>query len=366
MGSAPIAPPGVSFSQGLCRKVSETLWNITVLCHLDAYDVQTITMNKTRSKAPTWAIDKMKEKRQLCGTCPLPPTWKYGADTGKDLPKGAEASYGIPFRWSASRLLAADVKQWLCGKHHNDTTICRNLINDTAWGLESFIDHFTHDASKLFHNQDSRLKHELPMLSDAISQGNPYDDSQLWDGPDAAWVGCSQETDGKCHGGIPKSEWLSPARGEKCVDVFTSLVKNGVINESTVSLDICTLSSDLSAMCDALAASVKKVQTANCILTEGRECQPSEWLYTPSMYSVNNQQFVRSTVINFYETFGIYDSVAFVPTGLSNHELVCPLDNEDREIRERNDVLTQSCASRQLERVKDSIKIARYPSVRLF
>jgi hypothetical protein len=87
-----------------------------------------MVLNKTLAKSPDWAVDRMRQKRQTCDTCPLAPTWTDQSGT-TPLPKGAEVSYGIPFRWSAARLLAGDLKSLLCGTHHSNEAACRSLIN---------------------------------------------------------------------------------------------------------------------------------------------------------------------------------------------------------------------------------------------
>jgi hypothetical protein len=113
------------------------------------------------------------------------------------LPKGPEVSYGIPFRWSAARLLAGDVKSLLCGTHHNNTPECKSLMDESAWGLESFIKHFTTDASALFsvHNASGT---NIPSLDDAVQSGDDVEDADLWDGPNASWIGCSQQPGPYC------------------------------------------------------------------------------------------------------------------------------------------------------------------------
>jgi hypothetical protein len=136
------------------------------------------------------------------------------------------------------------------------------------------------------------------------------------------------ESGGRGFGGIPKDDWMSEKRGDQCVNTFTSLVEQGILNESTVPLDICTLSADLNDLCVKLQNAHQLVIAGNCLAAGGDSCQPSEWVYTPSMYALSNQQFVRSTVINFYETYGT--------EGATNP--VCPLDDEEDKIRTRNRV----------------------------
>jgi hypothetical protein len=238
-------------------------------------------MNKTVAKAPQWAVEKMKQRRSTCDECPSVPSWTNQRGAAP-LPMGPEVSYGIPFRWSASRLLAADVKSHLCGSYHNDTSECKSLMNESAWGLQSFIDYFTGDMHKLFNVPTSITEPGLPGLLEATSDENDLDEDEMWDGDDAAWVACSQELDGKCFGGISRADWYSPRRGDVCVSTFTDEVRKGNVNESTVPLDICTLSSDLADMCQKLQSALLKVQTANCIAAGA--CATTQHVYAPGLY----------------------------------------------------------------------------------
>jgi hypothetical protein len=110
MGVAPEITTSWEHQTGICRKVNETQFNITVICHLtsSAEEYQTLVLNKTLSKAPDWAVAQMKKKRQKCDACPAVPSWTdQSGET--PLPKGAEVLYGIPFRWSAARSVISSI-----------------------------------------------------------------------------------------------------------------------------------------------------------------------------------------------------------------------------------------------------------------
>jgi hypothetical protein len=77
------------------------------------------------------------------------------------------------------------------------------------------------------------------------------------------------------------------------------------------------------------------------------------------MYSQSNKAFVRSTIIDFYEVYGAASTASFVKDDTPNYNLVCPLDDEEAEMRRRNEDLTSQCASIQLERVKHALEIGR-------
>ena len=89
MGVAPRMQETFTYKEGICRKTSKTLENVTVRCHFKNGEVDSeIVLNKTLSKAPAWAISRMKERRQTCDTCPAPPVWTNQSGD-KPLPKGA-------------------------------------------------------------------------------------------------------------------------------------------------------------------------------------------------------------------------------------------------------------------------------------
>jgi hypothetical protein len=224
--------------------------------------------------------------------------------------------------------------------------------------LQSFIEHFTGNASALFRfSGNTSAASPLSGLLDVVQSGDEIDDADLWDGPNASWIGCSQQPGGKCFGGMKRAEWYSAERGTHCVNKFTDLVKDGKLNESTVELDICTLDASLNDLCVKLKNALLKIQTGNCLVTGG--CQPKTFVYAPGMYSQSNQDFVRGTVINFYERYGLQTANSFSFGEVLNADLVCPMDNEEEDMRKRNTELTQYCASRQLEILQDSLKIAR-------
>ncbi len=109
------------------------------------------------SAAPDWMVQQMRKKRVRCNalecSAASAPAWKTETDN-QGMPHGPEVSYGILFRWSASRLLALDMRSVLCsalngsnstttgsGKrgYHNDTSRCDALLNMPAWTVDGFV-----------------------------------------------------------------------------------------------------------------------------------------------------------------------------------------------------------------------------------
>lgn len=161
--------------------------------------------------------------------------------------QGNEVSYGIPFRWSASRMLAADVKEALCGGGaHNDTEACGSLMRMENWELHAFMRAFTGEAptEQLFHGVEN---FSGTVLGHAQSEA-PVDENLLWNGPDAGWVACDKKNF-TCYGTLSKDEWYGPRRGDLCVERFHEAMEQQEITETAFGINICNLDSSLAGLC---------------------------------------------------------------------------------------------------------------------
>lgn len=293
---------------------------------------QDIEMRKEKSAAPPWMIQHMRVERQSCDTCSPPP--KFKVEVGEaDLPAGSEVSYGVPFRWSSARILAKDLRNTICGGHHNKTVECRMLLNVPEWTLDKFLGKFTGDSEDLLslkarESLTSTIPRGILDLS-RLEDGRP-DEDQLWDGPDAAWIACNQ-ANGTCYGGMSKEEWYGPKRGVSCVNAFQKIARDGLVNSSSAGLDMCNLNGDMDRLCLTLKSAQTKVFEGNCIFKGA--CSPQVFVYTPGMYSVTNGDFARGAVSDYYEIYNRKDLSSFVQ--LTNEEKVCPSDSEEIELKIR-------------------------------
>lgn len=50
-----------------------------------------------------------------------------------------------------------------------------------------------------------------------------------------------------------------------------------------------------------MANAQRKVRRGNCVYAGA--CSPQEFVYTPGIYSASNENFVRQTVLDYYERF---------------------------------------------------------------
>jgi hypothetical protein len=107
--------------------------------------------------------------------------------------------------------------------------------------------------------------------------------------------------------------------------------------------------------CRGTSSRPKVFNKANWIFSGA--CSNQAFVYTPGMYSVSNEDFVRGSVTNFYESYNQKELSAFFEA--DNEDKVCPKDDLEEELASRNNELTKYCAATQLERLQDALRIAR-------
>ncbi len=334
MGRAARMPNSIIDTQ-LCRKIYSNYTHVVARCFFSTGSTGFIDyeMQKELSAAPDWMVKHMKRKRTKCNALECdaasaasqPGSWRTEA-TNKNLPSGPEVSYGIPFRWSASRLLAADLRSLVCSfgsetrKYHNDSAACDAMLNLSSWKHEDFWDkfagasfasllstqvannpNFTLPPSLLELHMHMMGEVTLPALSNVLQRADD-EDALLWSGPNApAWVACSQKNK-TCYGKISKAVWYDPAqRAPACKKVFTEEIKSGAVKSSAEGLDICNLNGRTNELCQILMSARKKVFEANCIFAG--VCAPQMFVYSPGMYSSSNQV---CTALMYWFTLCVY------------------------------------------------------------
>lgn len=260
MGRAVNVDSKMVASTQVCRKIYSNYTHIVARCSGNQNTFTDYELKKERSAAPDWMVDQLRsQKRQKCDVCSPPPVWK--TESGMfDLPHGPEVSYGIPFRWSASRLLAADVRTMVCGSRHNDSQACSLLLKEQGFATkEAFSQAFfgSNMESQLFSDRLSgsnklSIKEAILNFSNTLKAGLD-EDMFLWGGSEApGWVACTQ-TNSTCHGKISKADWYNRTnRYQVCNNVFAEQVKLGKVNSTAQGLDICSLSTKTNTLCQVL------------------------------------------------------------------------------------------------------------------
>ena len=182
----------------------------------------------------------------------------------------AEVSYGTLKRLETSRLLAIDLRRKLCG----NSTACTPSKN---WELSSFWDEVY-----------MRNFPDIPK-GDGANQ-------TLWDQP---WAACIQHTENNtqtCEGVIDRKTWIKGNRTEVCIDT----IKNTTIADKLAQpVNVCDLDERMDFFCRSIQDARYKVFEANCLYSG--QCRQKLFFYQPSTFSVDNTQFVRSTVQQFYD-----------------------------------------------------------------
>ena len=290
-----IVDPAGQVKISRCRTIHRNSTHVTVRCTMDQNNVdQDFIQERKVPATPAILLNNMRNVRRRCtgGQCSAPPA--FYDDVGNN-PLRNEVSYGLPFKWSPSRLMAAQIKKAACGGNHNATQACDTLLNLPEWEIDKFITNMFQTPLALF-NGDWASSDAVPSLLDAtVAVERPREDL-LWSSDHAAWVLCDQKNK-TCYGSISKEEWTGPNKLGACKREMAQ--HEGKAGTIAVGLNICDLDDRLNNMCLALQTARQHLIDANCQMTGA--CSPREFVYTPSMYSTTNSDFARGTVTDFYE-----------------------------------------------------------------
>jgi hypothetical protein len=259
-----------------CVKQSETNSSIEVSCE----DGTTLTLSKERSAPLDSMVSALTDSRKRCATCSAPPTFA----NSKRQTIRAESSFGIPFRFSASRAAAYDLRELVCG---SDTAKCDAIINIPAWTSANFMRTLLTAPKTLFSVGATA----------APTASTPMPKDTAWD---TDWVFCDTADElraGKCSGKIPEAAWRTN-RFQSCYKTVRDLTRDSP--DAMSSVDVCLTDSSLQALCLAVQQAQTLVKQANCLASGSTDCMLKPFVYLPSAWDVSNQAFVHQTVKRFY------------------------------------------------------------------
>lgn len=280
-----------------CVKQSETESTIGVTCE----DGTALTLSRERSKPLDSMVAAVSSGRARCSSCAAPP----GFTNSKRQPIQAESSFGIPFRFSASRAVALDLRRMICGE---DTAKCDSILNQTAWTTENFMSTLLTAPRSLFLNGSSQSPFSATKSRDTA-----------WD---KEWVFCNSTDDlqsGTCSGRIPEKAWRAD-RFQSCYKTVRDLTRDSPDTMSSV--DVCLTDSSLQALCLAVQQAQTLVRQANCLASGSSECMLKPFVYLPSAWDVSNQAFVHQTVRRFYSRVTPYACPSIVDTVRTNNQAI--------------------------------------------
>ena len=213
----------------------------------------------------------------------------HGAE--HDLPDNHPTiSIGQPVRLSTERMLAAYLRRKMCPNATD--AVCaglRELFAADAWKRGTFLPLLLNTTRyhELFANFSGG---RLPSHTHANTSA-PSDDL-LWA---RKWVYCdqSQNDNQGCHGSVSRGTWLDPRqRVPACAAAITTH------QTQSPKVYFCLLNAQTAKLCEQIAQWNTRIAEALC--RAAGLCSESAFFYNPTTYSVDNQQFVSASVLDFY------------------------------------------------------------------
>lgn len=284
-----------------CTKRSENDDAITVGCE----DGTSMVLAKERSTPLPNMVAAVQSARASCAKCSPPPS--FFSPSG--APIQAESSFGIPFRFSAERAAAADLRKLLCP----NASQCDLPFNESAWTKGEFMRALLTSPSSLFLGLHAASPPASAEAGDAA-----------WD---SDWVFCNTSADlkaGKCKGSISKAKWRAN-RFQSCYKTIRDLTHDSP--EVMSSVDVCLVDSQLNTMCEAVKRAQALVSSANCLASGSPDCVLKPFLYLPGAWATSNHEFVHQTVSRFYKRVTPYACPAVDAAVIANNQAIlsrCP------------------------------------------
>ena len=333
-GSSPSSSSSSSIVNATCVVMAKTSDQVTLQC-------QNSTASSPPSPSSTYTVVLPRPKsvpdaptaRTPCGQCAPPPTFVVNSTTQVT----PEVSYGRLWRWSPSRLLARDLRFRLCG----NATVCPAA---SGWTLSTFWQEMR--DGDLFPYEEGATGTPTTTSSYPANLGQqmaeagqpPASYTSSW--PDGKpWMLCTTNASGtRCEGEMDRSQWLL-GRTQAC----RAVLDQPNAQYAAVSLSICDLDEQMNSLCALIQQARYRVFEANCQLTG--QCRTTGFFYQPTIYSLDDMQYDRSTVGQFYNL---------------TEEGSCPVgDAETLAILASNAQAAQSCAATDLDALSFAIQMAR-------
>ena len=282
---------------------------------------QSFTANKPSKKSPQTLAGRVRRFRQQCTDwAPLP---NFTTRSGTPLQQ-PESSFGMPYRVSTERMLAADLLKALCNGIQDCT---QTILNPYAWRKGSFMRAYLKDPASLF---------APGVVSPPDKPAKPAtNDDKLWSNPDG-WAYCPSTAAlrlGKnCTGSILKSDWRADKVGT-CFRTIQQSLKGGP--DPMAATSVCNVDAAAGNMCSVLQEAQAIVAAANCLASGNKRCSIKEYVYNPSTWDTSNQEWVRQSVDKYYR------SVDGCPR--DDGSCICPVEIEISAIQQANNNILQRC-----------------------
>lgn len=321
-------PASVPDALGAGRCIRDALEADRALVRCAGVEGATPLPRLTRAAPRDTAAKAAKGRRTRCAACAPPPRFQTQGGAPMSPP---ESSFGRPFRLSAERAMAKDLRDAVCA----GDAACP-LLNRSAWRAGEFMRNLLTRPASLFRlNATAAGRRTAPA---------PPDDAPRW--TDHGWVYCpdrpSLRTGEGCLGSIPRDVWQR-SKTTVCPHMVRALSANGSQGGkgATPFFDIDRYTQAVNL---AYQRAVALVERANCIAAGNFSCLPTPWAYHPASFEPSNQEWVYKTVLDYYRLVG---------------PAACPLTPDEAGIAAINQLFLQSCPANAMRFFENILGIVR-------
>ena len=288
-----------------------------------------VAVPRPTQRSPRATVAKARDTRRVrCDRCAPPPRFETSGRARMDPP---ESSFGRPFRLSAERMMAKDLRDAVCGGDE----ACP-VLNRSAWRPGEFMRNFLLAPARLFVNATAPAP--------ARRAAAPLDDSANW--TDHGWVYCPDRkslVSGKgCVGSISREQWMR-SKTTVCPRMVRSLSSNGS-HGGMATVPFFSIDNYTQAVNVAYEEARQLVGLANCIAAGNFSCLPRPWAYHPASYVPSNLQWAHKTVLDYYR---------LVKPG------TCPPSEQEKRLIAVNQKFMQDCPANTLRFFQDILAIVR-------
>jgi hypothetical protein len=265
-------------------------------------------------------------RRRRCRACAAGQQHHYVNARGVREPLSAPRkmlSTGEQLTLSPERALAADLRRRVCGGAAECPRLAE-VFDTTKWYVGDFL--------------QALLRHQLRTEPVVAAPAGPTIDasatSALWARP---WVFCTRSgADETCSGTIARETWVDPnLRLQACA----TSIKASPLHSSNVRIAFCLLNDDTRELCARAVDWRDRIAAALC--RAAGVCPSEAHFYSPTAYSLSNQEFAHDTVTAYYTGLGAECPAAATTTA-------------DQSASNRK--LLEQCAANALERVRVALQ----------
>jgi hypothetical protein len=105
----------------------------------------------------------------------------------------------------------------------------------------------------------------------------------------------SVDTPNGCKGSVSKKAWLNhTTRAQECAAVIGENIQ-----EDATSIDFCLLNAETQDLCNRMESWHQRTEKILC--EAAGACPVTDFFYTPTTFNIQEQEFVHSTVLRFYQ-----------------------------------------------------------------